>query len=277
MSDFIKDQTVYDLNGNAARFVSHIKSVGFVVLPYYEGGDEENGQYFEDSPAVWSKAFSEAPTQTRDEKLAKLDNCIAEKQKELYAIQDKIRAETSEYKNLLDTLKSIDYLRNIDRFINGEITHYVDIENFEIFPISKTICEDDREKRFKLLSLSPSFNNSWDKKDATISWSLSRYWDGSGGKNQVIPCLSEEEAIKVLGEKITEWFLVKENANTYKADSVIRTAKKYGFPYPLNIELKLKVTTRSELEKAVHQANEYLIQKENKLNEFLAENQVNEA
>lgn len=93
-------------------------------------------------------------------------------------------------------------LELLDKFVNGGITHYVQVERWDvpkILQFNATVDSYNKYERglskMKMLSL-------YGRSDGDLEWRLNNYADGSGSDTAVIPCASEEEAKQVLREQI---------------------------------------------------------------------------
>lgn len=195
---FKAGDTCYDHSGQEYSYVTAY-STGHIAAPVYEDRD---GEPRLGDPYMVAKLYAEPLKVRKHEECARLDQQIVDKKRELSDLQAQIRNEQRSFDDVLHRLKDCDELVNIDRFLAGEITHFVISEGSST--VIKTfeqaiVYEDDRRTYHRLLSL------YGDAKKRPF-WGIAKYGDGSGtGLTKCLPCTSVEEA----QEKAKELHLAK--------------------------------------------------------------------
>jgi len=126
-------------------------------------------------------------------------------------------------------------------FIDGKITHYVEVCSWSpprLLEFKDAMVSDENRwnKKLKLLVLYGASNGD-------LEWNISQYSDGSGGRRQVLPCCSLEEAMV----KMTEAFAVR-FSETPRRD-VLAAADKSGIPVPAEYRESVAGMERTDLEK----------------------------
>lgn len=200
-------ETCYDLHGNEYEYFTHIGGFDF-AYPIYDSPEETiRGE----PEKINGKLYRDAPVQRQQRDVTALQDEI----KSLKSARDELRAEirkaNNDFAETLQRLKDCPELENIDRFLAGEITHFVidndsstSIQTFE----EAITYTDDRKSYQRLLSL------YGDAKRKPV-WGIARYGDGSGSHlTYCIPCASLEEA--------------QEKAAAMHADKLVDLSKKYG-------------------------------------------------
>jgi hypothetical protein len=104
---------------------------------------------------------------------------------------------------MLERIKQYAGLENLDQFLAGKITHFV--EHCYGPPKIKTFKEaleqtDDYGRRVKDLKLLSLFGRS----GGDLAWRVNDYQDGSGSWREMTPCLSREEALEVARKVFAE-------------------------------------------------------------------------
>jgi hypothetical protein len=189
---------------------------GYDVPPCTEFGE----------PTFRTHLFPGVPTQKQHEDLVRLEKEIAAKRAELNAIRMESAQIEKEGKDRVARLKQYEALRDLDRIMNGEVTHYV-IPGLcpKILAVEEAKSDYD-SRQLRLLSCQVTINNSTKK----VGWYLSRYY-GSG--NDVIPCLSYEEAVEVVKAEIAGHWQKWATANhKFRAEGLEKASKAYGVDIP---------------------------------------------
>ena len=116
--------------------------------------------------------------------------------------------------------------------MNGDVTHYVVLGSYpKILDVAETKC-DSGGRRLRMLSVMVTMNNSTKQ----VGWSLSRYYDGSGGggAEDVVPCFSLEEAEVELKAEITRqwqnWATTR--TSPCAGEDLEKISKAYGVEIP---------------------------------------------
>lgn len=267
--------TVYNRDGRKLHYRRDLGDGTSIVSRWLatEGWDGEVEEYISDEPLIVMSAglFRAPPTEVLAGEVADLNERLADARKELLFIQHQTREAEVERTRAIDALTAIEPLRNIERFIAGEITHFVVMnESYEgelyggvaIETFEKAITqftERGRADGMKLLSL---FGDS----RGALTFRINHYGEGSGSWRQVIPCLSEEEAHAKAAEVLeTMWAMYRGGVQTYRRDTAIQSAKQLGFAIPADILTAHEAKVREGLEANVLKAREALAKAEEAL------------
>lgn len=212
--------TKYTIDGHAVEVVQAL-SEGFLVRSIYECDGEEPR---ESTPWVCESVFNSAPTLKFDARIEQLRATVLELEEK----QRKLREDTTKAdagnKALLKKCEQYEALKLLEQYLDGKITHYVNINGYsvpEIIPIGETQSEYSRGE-LKLLCLFGSSKGS-------LNWKLNRYSDGSGSYSDVFPCTSLEAANEIL-----KTWILNDSAETADrpTDRVIQAAAKFNLPLP---------------------------------------------
>lgn len=229
-----------------------------------EGWDGELEEYISDEPIIvtTSGLYRSPPTEVLASEIEALNEKLDTARQELSSVQHQAREVDAERTRCIAALTAIEPLRNIERFIAGEITHFVvlnesytgelygdvSIETFE--KAITQFTERGRADGMKLLSL---FGDS----KGHLTFRINHYGEGSGGWRQVIPCLSEDEARTKAADALETMWASYETRN-YRIDSAIKSAKQLGLPIPAAILADYDAKVREALEGNVAKARQAL-------------------
>lgn len=223
---FQAGETCYDINGVEHKYVGFLESRHAVVPCYYQIDGEE--PFYGDLYLI-GQAFKSPPLERRHDEIQRLDGLITEKMKTLQELSDKVRAEQRAFDDAMARLKDCEDLVKIDRFLAGEITHFVfytdhdaQVKTFE----QAIVNSESRDTAYRLLSL---FGDSKRK----VKWGIASYSDGSGSTRwNVIPCCSFEEAQAKAVELHTAALKTLNRSNHYQVTNWIKQAGALGIPVP---------------------------------------------
>ena len=268
-------QTVYNRDGRKLYYRRDLGDGTAIVSRWLktEGWDGEAEEYVSDEPIIvnGSQLFKAPPTEALSTEVADLNGKIAAAKQELSFVQHQATAAENERDRLMDALTAVEPLRNIERFIAGEITHFVVVgESYggeqngdvgiETFEQAITQFSDrGRANGMKLMSL---FGDSKGKLDFRIN----HYSEGSGSWQRVIPCISENEA-KATSAQLLEslWQTFDPSRNTYAIAQGVNAAEALGLPVPANVRTHFDAKTAEALSSNVEKAREALAAAEAKL------------
>lgn len=196
--------TCYNQHGQQAEVLAY-SAGAFIVRPVYEDDDGEHLGEVE----TWSAVFRTPPapkmdaaTKAAEERLQSLRAQVAELERKQYEF-------TRDEKARMDRIKQHEGLEMLDRYLAGEITHYVTKHSYyptvAILPLGETLDEHRSSNGFGLLSIMPTVQ--WDKR---VTFSVcyhpknSRYSSDSRSET-VIPCCGLEQAQKVVAETLANF------------------------------------------------------------------------
>lgn len=244
---FAPESTVYDSQGR--EYIYQAESpAGHIVCPLTEyGGGYDEPPYSEvGAPVVLTEIHAAPPVHKRAEEMVKLEAAIAEKRKELQDIKQSVATVERESKSVMAALKQHEALVNVDRFLNGEITHYVELGTRPRILEAAEAKSPYEHRKLRLLSLSGKVNNATKQ----ISWQLNAYADGSGGNIDVMPCLSLEEAVQVLKTQIEKaWSTWRVDKHWTNFKELAATSEKYGVPVPESYTERVKSEKLAEAQR----------------------------
>jgi hypothetical protein len=220
---FEAGQTVYSENGEQAEYVAHAGD-GHIVRPVVEayGYDGESYEHICD-PVTWRTVFVQPPVAKFSAELKALHEQIATAKAERQRLDNE---DWQRRRERTEKLKRFAVLDNLELFIDGKITHYVDASSSysppEIIAIedAKSSDTDRYRKTLRLLTLGGSI------KDGNIYWELSQYSDGSGSGRGVQPCTSYEQAAEIVKAAIVKHF-ASGNLNEAR-ESWLNAADEFG-------------------------------------------------
>lgn len=262
---FKAGETVFSQHGQEAEFVAH-SGGEYIVRPVYE--DDEGSQTGD--VETWRTVFRTPPapkldadTAAAEERLAKLQLEVSELEGQKYALE---RGE----KERLERIKRHDELSDLDRYLAGEITHYVASHEYyptvEIIPIGETVENYHDNNRYGLLQLYPS--NGWDK---SVRWSVTyrtrnRYQDSR--TSMVIPCCGEEaaqaKATEVVREIVAAYLAKDRNRRSY-TDQLLVACERFGVEVPEELTAGIAAEKREAATKRIAEHREKLLQAEAEL------------
>lgn len=232
---FSAGDTVYDQHGQEGVYVA--RSGGeHIVRPVYE---DEDGPQSGDIQ-TWVAVFRTPPAPKLDAATAEAATRLAELQLKVEELEGQKYALERGEKERLERIKRHEALAELDRYLAGEITHYVAVHDFypdvEIIPIGETVERYSSNNGYGLLQLMPS--NGWDGK---IVWSVTykvnnRYSDSR--TNRVYPCCGEADAhVKAvtLVHEMIEAILQKERRLRHGAEQLAKTCERFGVPVPAEL------------------------------------------
>ena len=229
---FNPGDTVYNQHGQEGEYVA--RSGGeHIVRPVYE---DEDGPQSGDIQ-TWAVVFRTPPA-------PKLDAETAEAATRLAALHltgeelegQKYTLERGE-KDRMERIKRHEALANLDRYLAGEITHYVATHDYyptvEIIPIGETVENYSSTSNYGLLELMPT--NAWDKQ---IHWSVTyrtRNTYGDSRTTKVYPCCGEADAqtkaVAVVQEMLAD-YLAKERKYRSYPERLVASCERFGVPVP---------------------------------------------
>ena len=226
---FEAGQDVYDEHGSTYTYITQ-DSGEHIVREVLE--DSESGEPYEGDVRTLRNVFTspESGRQKLDAQLSALQEKIAAAQLELHDVQGAIHVANKEVQARTDRLKQHEQLAFLDDYLQGKITHYVELEGYsgacQIIPVDDGV--DSR--KFKLLTLSGEVGYH-----GGIQWTLNRYSDGSGYEHGVFPCRSIEEAsdkARLHLERELTKLMAKPAGSRIHGDSLLKCCEKHGVTVP---------------------------------------------
>jgi hypothetical protein len=269
---FAAGQTVYDRAGRKLYFRRDLEDGTAIASRWLatETWDGESEEYVSDEPIILSLngLFKSPPTEAVAAEVAKLNGEVETAREELSFIQHQAREAEAERVRTLASIKAIEPLRNIERFIAGEITHFLIVSesyggefygDLSVEPFAKTmekINDYGRVEGFKLLSL-------YGDSKGDLCFRVNHYCDGSGSWKRVVPCLSEDEAKATAAELLNQaWAGFDAAPQPYRLACAIKSAETLGLPVPEKFRAIHDNAVRGALKTAVEKAREALTKAE---------------
>jgi hypothetical protein len=252
---FAAGDEVYDINGRAGAYVARAAG-GHIVEPIYEHGDDRDDGISYGEAVTWREVFATPPTEKLHADTAAALEKLADTQRQLSAARDELRAFERDEKARMERLKQHKGLEELDRYLAGEITHYVAFHDYyntvEVIPIAETIESHSSNNGYGLLTLLPSY--SWDK---TVRWSVTyvpktnnRYSDSR--TKSCIPCCGEdaanEMAQKVL-KAISEELLGKERSRRHYVSEFIACCEKFSVEVPQELRVGMAAEAQASIQR----------------------------
>ena len=211
---FEAGQEVYSERGERAENVT-ASGDGHIVRPIVESYDDEYGEGYDHvcDPVVWRHVFPEEPVAKFSAELKTLHEQIAA------AKAERAKIESEDYqrqRERAEKLKRFAVLDNLEAFIDGKITHYVQQEYYgppKIVAIEQCKADGrDYRSNLRLLTLSGCLDSRG------INWTLNQYADGSGSASAVTPCTSYEQAVELVRAAVASHFAHKRSSCEARQD-----------------------------------------------------------
>lgn len=180
----------------------------------------------------------------RDDLKADINNLLKQEQETYETYSSLLLKEANlinKVKKLEATLAKFSGSDILMKYINGELTHYVEVPDFGYPTIHKFNTHSD-VRDIKLVTMYGSSNG-------TIFYKLNKYHDGSGRETTIHPCSSYEDALLYLQCWVTE------RATKEVSDTLLSFAEKYNLRLDYSWELRLREQKKSELQEKINIAN----------------------
>lgn len=236
---FSAGDEVYDINGRAGAYVARAAG-GHIVEPIYEHGDDADGGISYGEAVTWREVFATPPTEKLHADTAAALEKLADTQRRLNAVRAELWAFERDEKARVERLKQHKGLEELDRYLNGEITHYVAFHDYydtvEIVPVSETIDSHSTTSGYGLLTLMPS--HKWDKQ---VRWSVTYETKSADWRNRrtrkstCIPCCGEVAAkatAQQLLMSVVEEKLGQERGKRHYIAELIACCEKFSVEIP---------------------------------------------
>lgn len=228
-----KGDTVYSQHGQEAEFVAATGGE-YIVRPIYEDDDGPRAGDVE----TWREVFRTPPAPKLDADTAAAQKRLDELNAQCAAKRKELSDFEREERERRERLKLHEELADLDRYLNGEITHYVAKHNYSdtisIIPVGETMESygDSYERGMLRLWPSKGFKN-----DGSLRWAVSYRPRESRDTFTygVIPCCGLEEATAKAQEILrgqVEKMMALEPAKRHSIDSLIRNCNQYRVEVP---------------------------------------------
>ena len=236
------DKIKYLLDGQEV-IVKEKVTCGYLVNYIYTT-DNDDEDFIGKEVYFVDEVFETTPTLKTDLRIKRLENEIKLLNKEKKNIQDEIKHIKTTEKDTLNKYSS-EQLKQLFDFLDDKITHFVvlsympTIETFENF-----MKAEYGRNRLKLITL-------YGEADKNLTWRINQYADDSGIEHEIIPCLSEAEAM----EKLQEYIL--NTSKTNMSAELKKAADKYNLKVDVDAE---KEWRQQQIERYEKQIKDYLQQ-----------------
>lgn len=247
---FEAGQTVYSEHGERAEYVT-ASGDGHIVRPIVEGYDDEYGESYDHvcDPAVWRHVFAQEPVAKFSEELKTLHEQIAAAKAQRAQMESE---DWQRQRERAEKMKRFAILDNLEAFIDGKITHYVQREYSAppaIVAVADAVSNENSNwrKELRLLTLGGSLTNGG------LQWTLNRYSDGSGNPHTVTPCTSYEQASEIARAAVVQ-HLKADRPDHEKRQDWMELADKLGIPVP---ELYRRAVVKNRIQ-AIEQNSGYM-------------------
>lgn len=229
--------TVYNLHGQEAEFIA-FHAGEYIVQPIWE--HPETGEpRFSGDPEKWTRCFKAAPRAVLDSEIAAAEKALEGLRAEVRRLAEEKRDFEKGQKERMAAITRHEKLALLEKFIAGQITHYVedDWSQIVIIDFKKAVYDDGYHSTNKPLRLLTLFGDS----KGELNWRLSRYPDGSGGNSSLVyPCCSYDDAVAKVDEitaaGIEAW---RTNPETHGLDKMAASRIKYGLEVPYDVANEL--------------------------------------
>ena len=261
---FAPGDTVYGQDGQEAELVA--KSGGsYIVRPVYE---DEDGPQVGDIQ-TWPVIFRTPPAPKLDAQTAAAEKRLADVTAKVREMEAAKRTFDADEKGRMDRIKRHDQLADLDRYLAGEMTHYVAIHDYypdvEVIPVGETVESYSSGNGYGILTLCPQ--RHWDKK---IYWTVTYKVRDPGVYSRtktVIPCCGEEaanaKAAEVLRGYLNEYHA--EPKKRHYRDELVKCCQKFGVEVPQWLVDDIAATKRALLESSVAEHRKKLAEAEGAL------------
>lgn len=252
MSKFNLGDIVYNQYGESAELVA-ISQGEYLVRPILE--DDYEGEY-RGEIETWKQAFRTPPRPKLDAETAAAEKKLTELRTEIEQLRaERFRFDTEE-RSRKERIMAHEQLADLDRYLAGEITHYVAKHNYSdcvsIIPIGETVEEYHQSNNFGLLELYPS--RDWNKR---IVWRM-RYRVRGDWRSEkeftVIPCCGEEQARSVAAEVLERACaaqLALEVGRRHYTKELIACCEQFGVAVPQQLIDDMRASARASCERQI--------------------------
>lgn len=262
-------ETVYSQHGQEAEFVAATGGE-YIVRPIYE---DEDGPRTGDVE-TWRQVFRTPPAPKLDEKTAEAEKRLMDLQQKVSDLRSEEHRITSEMQARKDRIKEHEALADLDRYLAGEITHYVAVHSYypsvEIIPVGQTVEDYSSSDGYGLLSLMPS--RKWDKRIVFSVYYKDRGRDrySSYRREEVFLCCSENAAKAKAAEVIqleVDEAISKDRKDRRYVRELIASCEKHSVPVPQELVDGMAEVDRLALTKQRDELAAKLVDVQNKLAE----------
>lgn len=241
--------TVYSQHGQEAELVARTGGE-YIVRPIYEDDDGPRAGDVE----TWREVFRTPPAPKLDEETALAEKRLTELRAQISAVEAQRREFDRDEKARKERVQRHEALAELDRYLAGEITHYVTVSDYnptvEILPVTETIERHSSSNSYGMLTLYPC--NNWHG----LQWLLNYLPNGSRSyesRTTRVHLCCGEEAAKAKAAEVLRGFiadmLAKEPAKRYDVERLISSCHKHGVDVPQELIDHVESQRVAQLEK----------------------------
>jgi hypothetical protein len=224
-----------------------VGSKGFWVEPIFDGEDLIDDEMpYSGSPFFVKRLL---PRPLIEERVEALTARSKELQEECGKIRGQIIHAKHEHDQLMKKLKKYECLKEIERYIDGDVTHYVLVNcyhaaDIRILPRSEAKAEGSRSEE-RLLTLYGRRDWHGRQKPVHFDWYLSAYCvDGTDRDRRCFPCLSLEEAKSKAQVLLDQQFAEGDDSELKR---LVAVAQEYDLSIPADAGVRLRELEEKEL------------------------------
>ena len=249
--NFNAGDTVYSQDGHEAEFVAQSEGQ-YIVRPIYE--DEDGPQ--PGDIQTWPAIFRTPPAPKLDAQTAAAEQRLAEVTAKVREMEAAKRTFEADEKGRLNRIKQHDQLADLDRYLAGELTHYVATHEYypdvEVIPVGETLADYSSGSGYGILQLCPSCH--WDKKIYwTVTYKVADRNEYSRTKI-VIPCCGEDaanaKAVELLQGYLSRYQALEPARRSY-SEMLVKCCQKFGVDVPDWLTDSIAASKRSSLQHAI--------------------------
>ncbi len=252
---FKAGDTVYSEHGEEGEFIASTQGE-YLVRPIYE--DDDYGPTTGEV-TTWKRVFRTPPKPKLDAETAAAEQKLSALRAEINKLHSERHAFDNEERARKERIKMHEELADLDKFLSGQITHYVSVNQYrpevEIIAIEDTLEQHGSYYDYGLLKLYP--RKGWDKKvQWTVTWrDPKRSYNDDSRTANVFPCCGLEEAqakAKEITQAMVAEYLSNENKRSYGKE-LIANCKRHSVPVPQQIVDDVNAAARGSLEYSIGQ------------------------
>lgn len=253
--------TVYNVEGEMALYVTTAKGGGYIVQPLIEDGDgvTEPESHYVDGVAIWPQVYREPPAPMLDQAIAEQQARLALLRGEVRAIEQQKREAERDQTALKERLGVHQALARLDDLLSGRVTHYV-IDKSENSNHNWVVVPADKffELRTHYATVSLTLHTSLHGGNrAGVQWKFAAAPERDEGR-AAFAFTSEAEArakvVEIVAASLQE--TARHSSNSYWLRQRIQWADVQGVAVPEDVRAKLIELERGEAHAARDKAHQ---------------------
>lgn len=221
--DFEIGMELFTKDGRRVELLAVTTDGAYVVSQVLRFDDYDGSYGFSRGETTFEEQlWKKAPVTVVDEEIAAAEKRLHEAER---LCSEKLSAALNAEREVRDRLAKLSKykgLEHLEAFIDGKITHFVDLYSYDILTAAQAI--ERREYGPKLLSL---FGDA----KGNLSWRVNEYRDGSGSWREMLPATSEEDAAAIRSERLSSDLV----------DAYFEEFKKLGRSYPFTTKFQAAI------------------------------------